>query len=99
MFELPYEADPQAFAEALVDLSPVTHVAATDPPVLIAHGDSDTLVDPEQSRLLQAAMERAGIEYEVHFVEGADHVFNGATPAQIEELVDTTINFILINTF
>ena len=39
--------------------SPVTHVDALAPPLLLIHGNADPQMPPEQSRALAAAYERA----------------------------------------
>ena len=53
--------------------SPLTYVSADDPPFLIVHGDRDGLVAAGQSRLLQAALEKAGVKSKLSIVEGAGH--------------------------
>ena len=98
MFSTTYEEAPDAFSENLVEFSPVTHVDEDDPPVLIVHGDADGLVPLEQSLILQRRLEAAGVTHELHVVANADHAFNGSTPGQIEEVVETTVRFITGNT-
>jgi len=98
MFASREAEDASAFADRLMELSPVTHVDAGDPPVLILHGDADGLVPTEQSRVLQRRLEAAGTEHEVHFVRNADHAFIGATDNQIEEIVSLSSAFVLRNT-
>ncbi|MHC4860935.1 MAG: alpha/beta hydrolase-fold protein, partial [Planctomycetota bacterium] len=58
--------------------SPVTHVSPDDPPFLIMHGDEDRTVPLEQSRILESALRKAGVEATLHVVEGAGHGFTGA---------------------
>lgn len=98
MFAASFEEDRDAFARSLPALSPVSYVDGNDPPVLTLHGDSDTLVSPNQSRLLQQAQQQRGAAHEVHFIANADHVFNGATPEQVSEIVELTAEFIIANT-
>ncbi len=98
MFGSSYDADPEGFANSLADLSPVTHVDKDDPPVLVLHGDADQLVSAEQSRFLREKMLQAGTEHEVHFITGTDHIFNGATAEQIQEIVAVSTAFIVRNT-
>ncbi|TMR22100.1 alpha/beta hydrolase [Nonomuraea turkmeniaca] len=40
------------------EANPITYVSTTDPPILIAHGQADTLVPHDQSKLLYQAVER-----------------------------------------
>jgi len=53
--------------------SPITYVAAGDPPFLIIHGDADPVVPFNQSERLQAALKKAGVESILIAVTGAGH--------------------------
>ena len=55
--------------------SPVTYVSADDPPFLMIHGDTDKLVPIEQSQILLAALQAAGISAELVTVTNAGHGF------------------------
>jgi dipeptidyl aminopeptidase/acylaminoacyl peptidase len=59
------------------------------PPFLVAHGTADRLVPFGQSGLLVEALRSAGVTVTFHAVEGADHVFDGATDqvALVEEAI------------
>lgn len=94
MFDAEYQDDPDAFNQNLLKLSPVTHADAEDPPVLILHGDADTLVPHSQSLLLQERMNAEGARHELSLIEDVDHAFNGATEAQIADIVEQSIAFI-----
>lgn len=56
--------------------SPLSQGSKDDPPVLIMHGTADKTVPLEQSKLLDAALEKAGVEHELVIVEGAPHTFH-----------------------
>ncbi len=56
--------------------SPLAHLGAGDPPILIVHGTADKTVDVEQSRVFAAAVAKAGIEHQLVIVEGAPHTFH-----------------------
>ena len=45
--------------QALLEASPVHYVSSGDPPFLIIHGDEDTIVYPQQSQELYAALRAA----------------------------------------
>ncbi|MFZ4573421.1 MAG: alpha/beta fold hydrolase [Phycisphaerales bacterium] len=63
----------------LVNLvNPITHVDPNDPPMYIAHGDSDTTVPRFQSVRLKDALDAAGVEYQLRIVAGAGHGDLGA---------------------
>lgn len=55
--------------------SPLTYVSADDAPMLLIHGDRDTLVPLKQSSLLYAALTAAGVPAELIVVQGGEHVF------------------------
>ena len=54
--------------------SPVTHVSADDPPILLLHGDADKMVAVEQSRAFAKVLAEAGLTHELVEVEGAGHM-------------------------
>lgn len=56
-------------------LSPITHVSAMMPPVLLFHGDADRIVHVDQSRRYAVALERAGGDVELVEYPGGDHAF------------------------
>jgi len=55
--------------------SPVAYISGDEPPFLIMHGDEDTLVPLEQSRLLYDALSAAGVPASLYVVKGAGHGF------------------------
>jgi len=66
---LPFGTPPDLIAAA----SPIHQVTADAPPVLTVQGTADHLVSPLHARLLQEALDRAGVPNQVHFVEGGTH--------------------------
>jgi acetyl esterase/lipase len=68
--------------------SPVEHVTADDPPVLIMHGTKDTTVDYNQSIELDNVLKAAGVYSDFHLIPGLSHSFtpsisNGMQPEVI----------------
>jgi len=57
--------------------NPITYVSKDDPPFIIFHGDKDPLVPHHQSVLLDAALEKVGVDVTFHTVKGAGHGFGG----------------------
>ncbi|HXG48760.1 MAG TPA: alpha/beta hydrolase [Methylomirabilota bacterium] len=55
------------------EISPIYHVTSNLPPVLIHHGDADTLTPLEQTEWFQAAARRVGREVEVKVHAGGRH--------------------------
>ena len=68
---VPFQEDPAAYARA----SPITYISPDDPPLLIFHGDSDTLVPLSQSERMREAYVRAGLKAELVKVGNANHDF------------------------
>lgn len=69
------DADDMVFRRA----SPVTHITANSPPVLIFHGTIDGTVDIGQSWTLAGELARHGVAHEFVLVEGAGHTFDFQT--------------------
>jgi acetyl esterase/lipase len=53
--------------------SPVFHVDAGDPPLLLLHGDQDDQMPMQQSRELDAAYQKLGLPVQFEVVPGAGH--------------------------
>jgi dipeptidyl aminopeptidase/acylaminoacyl peptidase len=62
-----------------VRVSPVSYARADLPPLISVHGTNDTTVPVAQSEQLDALLQAAGADAEIHLVEGAGHGFS--TPA------------------
>ncbi|RDU72103.1 alpha/beta hydrolase [Helicobacter brantae] len=53
--------------------SPMGHLEGKKPPLLLMHGDKDTLVSPAQSSQMYEALKKRGQKVEYIIVEGAGH--------------------------
>ena len=80
--------------EAYVLASPITHVTADDPPLLLVHGELDQTVPFAQSKAMYQAYQQAGLEAALIKVTGAGHGLKQVTNtlispsrSEIEELV------------
>lgn len=65
--------------------SPIFHVDANDPPILLVHAIGDRTVSVEQSKAMAKALEAAGVECELRLLESAKHgvgVWKGGEGAQ-----------------
>jgi acetyl esterase/lipase len=62
---------PQSYADA----SPVDHVTAASPPMLILQGTADSLIPPDQPAALASALTGAGVPNRLIDVAGAPHGF------------------------
>ena len=57
--------------------SPVTHVSADDPPILVVHGTQDNTVPIKQAELFEAALRKAGVDVTYIRMEGGGHGIGG----------------------
>ncbi|NQU23312.1 MAG: alpha/beta hydrolase [Candidatus Nealsonbacteria bacterium] len=73
---------PEEVRETFLAASPTTYVSKDDPPVLSLHGADDTLVPPEQARLLDEKMKAAGVPHTLMILEGQKHGFHGEGSAK-----------------
>ncbi len=53
--------------------SPVAHVGAGDPPLLLVHGDADPQMPFEQSRELQRAYQAKGLPVQFEVISKGEH--------------------------
>ena len=61
--------DPQMIERLSVE----KHISSSYPPTFVWNGKADTLVDPINSRMLETALERAGIPHLAEEYEGIEH--------------------------
>ena len=66
-------------------MSPLQHVDAVKVPILLMHGDRDTIVLPEQSQRMAAALTKAGKSVEMVTLAGDDHYLM-QSPTRIQML-------------
>jgi dipeptidyl aminopeptidase/acylaminoacyl peptidase len=59
--------------QILTDISPAAHVAAVNIPVLLIHGQDDSVVPLEQSQIMATALRKAGKPVELVVQKGEDH--------------------------
>ena len=87
------EAKPELWRLA----SPVNHVNAATPPVLIAQGLLDPLVDGNQSRELDRVLTAHGVPHEFKLIAGVGHTFDLTTwnkKPMAEDLRPVVLNFL-----
>ena len=79
------EQDPELFARASLN----AHVGASAPPTYLYHARGDALVEPEQARILEAALRRAGVPVELDLVPWSSHItLFLLRPAAVERAAD-----------
>ena len=71
--ELLLGAQPDAKPDLAQLASPVFHVDATDPPLLLIHGDQDPQMPINQSHELEGAYQDLGLQVSLEVIHGAAH--------------------------
>ncbi|MDF2041156.1 MULTISPECIES: alpha/beta hydrolase [unclassified Pantoea] len=59
--------------EKAINASPIGRIKGRTPPFLIMHGSKDTLVSPNQSKILYKALLESGNKADYLLIEGAEH--------------------------
>jgi acetyl esterase/lipase len=72
-------------ASQLAAASAVAHVDANDPPILLLHGDRDTVVPVAQSQQMVERLRASGASVENEVFPGIGHSWIGANEAQTRE--------------
>ncbi len=84
-------------ASAMRAASPLSHIDAGDPPVLLIHGENDREVPIGQSRAAEAAMRQAGVAVRAISLPGIDHSFIGKTQQETRraslQAIEATFDF------
>ena len=73
-------------AEEEPNVSPIVFVSSDDPPVLLVHGDEDSVVPIEHSHNLHQAMQEMSLEVKFVTIEGAGHSFEGDDFFEVRDL-------------
>lgn len=71
-------------------LSPISYIDPDDPPVIIFHGTEDNVVPNCQAVEFYEALDKAGVNAELHLVEGGGHGFN----MYADENLDAMVSFL-----
>ncbi|MCR5781164.1 MAG: alpha/beta hydrolase [Clostridia bacterium] len=80
--------------EELIDrLSVERHIGQDFPPTFVWYGTADKVVDPVNSRMLQAALNLAGVPCEAEEYEGIGHGVGLAEGTAAEEWFDRAVEF------
>lgn len=85
---------PGDIPDVAAQASPITHIDASDPPMLLIHGTADGLVPVAQSRGMRIAMQAAGAKATLIELSGLTHSFVGLTASQREDVRCTSVAFL-----
>ena len=80
--------DPRVLTEAARSANPLTYIEDNVPAFFIIHGTDDTVVPPEQSRLLYDALRKQGISAHLHLIHGAGHTGPAFIAPDVNAMVD-----------
>jgi acetyl esterase/lipase len=84
--------DPDVIRELFRQTSPIYHVDAATAPVLLLHGDEDTLVPLQQSEVFVARLREAGVLHRLFLVPGVGHGYSNGwekpMPGEIAAILD-----------
>ena len=86
--------DPHTQAEEFVPYMPVRNVTPDFPPTLLLHGEQDTDVPCEQSRMMAAELRRNNVAHRLITFPQAEHGLAGAAPAEIEGAYRMAVQFL-----
>jgi acetyl esterase/lipase len=87
--------DPDSEPEAFDPFCPLRNVTADFPPTLLLHGDRDTDVPYEQSVLMAARLDNAGVEHELITISGGGHGFDAdAEKPEVASAFDRVLEFL-----
>jgi acetyl esterase/lipase len=78
------------------EASPVTHAAAASVPFFLAHGTADLASPYQQSVRLRDALRAEGQQATLLTVDGAGHMWQGATDEQLDALLAATLAFLRV---
>ena len=68
--------EPAQAPELTRQVTPLSHVDAKDPPVMVMHGTADTTVDVRDSEVMFEALKKVSPEHKLVIVPGAPHTFH-----------------------
>jgi dipeptidyl aminopeptidase/acylaminoacyl peptidase len=86
--------DPRREAKKFTPYMPLRNVSRAYPPTLLIHGDNDSDVPYEQSKMMAAELERHKVPHTFIGLPGGEHGFGGADPALIADAYKAAEAFI-----
>jgi acetyl esterase/lipase len=78
-------------SELAPSVSPIDFVSSDDPPVLLSHGDADTLVPIAHSERMRAGLAAVGATVDFVTIPGGDHGFRD--PAHSQRAMELTVSW------
>jgi dipeptidyl aminopeptidase/acylaminoacyl peptidase len=79
----------------LATVSPVAHVDAVNVPILLIHGEDDTVVPFEQSQVMSSALKHAGKSVQLVSLKNEDHWLSRSETRM--QMLQATVDFLKVN--
>ncbi|OYP34176.1 calcium sensor EFh [Rhodopirellula sp. MGV] len=73
-------------------VNPITYIDKDDPPFLIIHGTKDGTVPPNQSEALHEALDKVGVQNQLHLIDGAGHGGSAFSAPEVNRMVETFLS-------
>jgi acetyl esterase/lipase len=86
--------NPHTQADKFALYMPVKNVSPDYPPTLLIHGDADTDVPYEQSKLMAAEFQKHKVEHQLLTIAGAEHGLAGGDPQAVRAAYQTGAEFL-----
>jgi len=86
--------DPHSEADKFKPYMPVKNVTSAYPPTILIHGDKDTDVPVEQSRLMAAEMKKEGVEHWLITIAGAEHGLADGDRQEVKAAYEAAVEFL-----
>jgi acetyl esterase/lipase len=86
--------DPHTEADKFTPYMPVKNVTSTYTPTILIHGEKDTDVPVEQSRMMAAELKKNGVEHQLITIPGAEHGLADSDRQQVQKAYDAAVEFL-----
>ena len=83
-----------ATRDELIAVSPARHAADVRVPVLLIHGEDDSIVPLEQSEIMRDALNRAGRNTQLIEIEDEGHIWGAWSREHRQRLLEETDRFL-----
>lgn len=81
-------SDEKRIRKLLAEYSPITHVSADDPPMLIVHGDADEVVPLRQASAMVEKLTSVGVDAKLVVAEGKGHGWGDMWANEMKHIAD-----------
>ena len=81
-------------SELLKEASPINYLTSDSPETMIVHGKEDTIVPPQQSKLLMEKGKELGLTMKLFTIKNAKHDLSGASAMDLLKMLKEVFDFI-----